>query len=182
MIKKKIKSIQFPFRICPIFYTWKRLSDLFIRCNLPSRPNQLTSENNTNMIIKPNCSFCNNNTCICHQRNLIYSLQCNICLKTCINNINNDIKQGKYIGETSRHLIKRLNEHINAIKKNNINSSAMAAHYSNFHSGVKIDDRTFSVKLLHKCIGFMDRKILEAYYIINYKPTLNKNTGLYLTT
>ena len=54
----------------------------------------------------------------------------------------------------------------------------MAAHYSNFHSGVKIDDRTFSVNLLHKCIGFMDRKILDAYYIINYKPTLNKNTGL----
>ena len=27
----------------------------------------------------------------------------------------------------------------------------------------------------------MDRKILEAHYIINYKPTLNKNTGLYLT-
>ena len=134
------------------------------------------------MIIKPNCSFCNNNTCICLQRNLIYSLQCNICLKTCNNNINNDIKQGEYIGETSRHSIKRLNEHINAIKKNDINSSAMAAHYSNFHSGVKIDDRTFSVNLLHKCIGFMDRKILEAYYIINYKPTLNKNIGLYLNT
>ena len=134
------------------------------------------------MIIKPNCCFCNNNTCICLQHNLIYSLQCNICLKTCNNNINNDIKQGEYIGETSRHLIKRLNEHINAIKKNNINSSAMAAHYSNFHSDVKIDDKTFSINLLHKCIGFMDRKILEPYCIINYKPTLNKNTGLYLTT
>ena len=93
--------------------------------------------------------------------------------------INNDIKQEEYISETSRHLIKWLNEHINAIKKNNINSSAIAANYSNFHLGVKIDDRTFSVNLLHKCIGFMDRKILEACYIINYKPTLNKNTGLY---
>ena len=102
--------------------------------------------------------------------------------QTCNNNINNDIKQGEYIDKTSRHLIKRLNEHINAIKKNNINSSAIAAHYSNFHSDVKIDDRTFSVNLLHKCIGFIDRKILEAYYIINYKPTLNKNAGLYLTT
>ena len=46
----------------------------------------------------------------------------------------------------------------------------MAAHYSNIHSGVKIDDRTFSANLLHKFIGFMDRKILEAYNIINYKP------------
>ena len=86
--------------------------------------------------------------------------------KSCNNNINNDIKQGEYIGETSRHLIKRLNEHINAIKNNNINSSAIAAHYSNFQSGVKIDDRTFSINLLHKCIGFMDREILEAYYNI----------------
>ena len=52
----------------------------------------------------------------------------------------------------------------------------MAAHYSNFHSGVKIDDRTFSVNLLHrpKSIVLMDRKILKAYYIINYKlePTI----------
>ena len=58
----------------------------------------------------------------------------------------------------------------------------MAAHYSNFHSGVEIYDRTFSVKLFHKCLGIMDRKILEASYIINYKPKVNKNTGLYLTT
>ena len=91
-----------------------------------------------------------NNTCISHQRNLIYSLHCNICLKTCNYNINNDIKQGEYIGETSRHLIKRLNEHINVIQKNKFNSSAMAAYYSNFQ--------------------------------VLYIPTLNKNTGLYLTT
>ena len=49
MIKKKIKTIQFPFRICPIFYTQKCLLDLFIRSNLPT--NQLKSENNTNMIL-----------------------------------------------------------------------------------------------------------------------------------
>ena len=64
MIKKKIKTIQFPFQICPIFYTQKRLSDLFIRSNLPT--NQLTSENNTNMNITPNCNLCNNDRCICH--------------------------------------------------------------------------------------------------------------------
>ena len=58
----------------------------------------------------------------------------------------------------------------------------MVARYSNFHLSVKIDDRRFSVNLLHKCIGFLDRKSLEAYFIINYKPTLNKNTGLHLTT
>ena len=58
----------------------------------------------------------------------------------------------------------------------------MVAHYTDVHSNIKIQDRTFTVNLLHKCIGFIDRKILEIYYIINYKPTLNKNTGLYLTT
>ena len=180
MIKRKIKTIQFSFQICPIFYTQKRLSDLFTRSNLPT--NQLTLENNTNMNIIPNCSLCNNDRCICHQRNLIYSLQHNICLKASKNSIRLiDTKQGKYIGETSRHLIKRLSEHLNAIKRNNVNSSAMTAHYTDVHSNIKIEDKTFTVNLSHKCTGFIDRKILEAYYIINYKPTLNKNTGLYLT-
>ena len=82
MIKKKIKTVQFPFQICPIFYTQKRLSDLFNRRYLPT--NQLTSENNTNMNIISNCSLCNYDRCICYQRNLIYSLQCNICLKPLI--------------------------------------------------------------------------------------------------
>ena len=49
MIKKKMKTIQFPFQICPIFYILKRLSDLFIRSNLPT--NQQTSDNITNMNI-----------------------------------------------------------------------------------------------------------------------------------
>ena len=74
MIKKKIKTIQLPFQIRPIFYTQKHFLDLFIRSNLPT--NQLTSENNTNMNIILNCSLCNNDRCICHQCNLIYSLQC----------------------------------------------------------------------------------------------------------
>ena len=77
--------------------------------------------------------------------------------------------KGKYVGETSKHLIKRLPEHVNVIKKNNVNSSAMAAHYTDVHSNIKIEDRTFTVNLLHKCTRFIDRKILEAYYIINYK-------------
>ena len=46
-----------------------RLSDLFIRSNLST--NQLTSENNKNMNITPNCCLCNNDRCICHQRRLI---------------------------------------------------------------------------------------------------------------
>ena len=58
MIKKEIKTIQFPFHIRPIFYTQKCLSNLFIHNNLPT--NQLTSENNTNMNIIPNCSLCYN--------------------------------------------------------------------------------------------------------------------------
>ena len=78
--------------------------------------------------------------------------------------------------------MKRLFEHVKAIKRNNVNSSAMAAHYTDVHSNIKIEDKTFTVNLLYKCTGFIDRKIMEAYYIINYKPTLNKKTELYLTT
>ena len=58
----------------------------------------------------------------------------------------------------------------------------MAAHYINVHSNIKIEDRTSTVNLFHKCAGFIDRKNLVACCIINYIPTLNKNTGLYLTS
>ena len=104
------------------------------------------------MNIKPNCSICNNQRYICHQSNLIYSLLCNICLKAANNNIN-DTKQGKYIGEKSKYLIRHISEHASAIKRNNIISLAMAVHYSN----VNIKDRTFSINLLPKCTGSIDR-------------------------
>ena len=44
------------------------------------------------------------------------------------------------------------------------------------------NNKTFTVNILDKCNGFLDRKILEAYHIINFKPDLNRNTGLFLTT
>ena len=78
-----------------------------------------------------------------------------ICLKASNNSVRPiDTKQGKYIGETSRLLIKRLSEYINAIKRNNVNSSAMATHYTSVHSNIKIEDGTSTVNLLHKCAGF----------------------------
>ena len=94
---------------------------------------------------------------------MIYLLQCNIYLRATNNNFN-DTKQGKYIGERSRNLIKCLSEHANAIKSNNINSSVMAAHYTDVHLNIKIEDKTFSRNLLHKFTGFVDNKIFEALY------------------
>ena len=51
------------------------------------------------MNIKPKCicSVRNNQRCICHQRNLIYSLQCNIFLKVANNDIH-DTKHGENVG------------------------------------------------------------------------------------
>ena len=49
------------------------------------------------------------------------------------------------LGKTNRHIRKHVSEYANTIKRNNINSSTKAAHYTGFHSYVKIEYRTFSV-------------------------------------
>ena len=125
--------------------------------------------------------MCNNQWCIAI--NVIWFVNYNVIFayKPLISNNNsNDANQGELIRETSRHLIKRLSEHANAIRSNNINGSATAAHYTSVDSNVQIEDRNFPVNLLHKCAGF--RLLIEkCYKHINCKPLLNKNTGLYLT-
>ena len=58
----------------------------------------------------------------------------------------------------------------------------MAAHFKLLHADTAVCNTTFTVNILDKCNDFLDRKILEAYHIINCKPDLNRNTGLFLTT
>ena len=89
---------------------------------------------------------------------------------------------GSHIGETGWLLKFRINEHKKAVLKKDISNSAMAAHFKLLHANIAASDRTFTVNILDKCNGFLDRKILEAYHIINFKPDLNRNIGLYLTT
>jgi hypothetical protein len=89
---------------------------------------------------------------------------------------------GVYIGETSRHLKQRMTEHIRAVVGNDFRNSSMVDHFNNIHIRSSIAERTFTPSILEKCYSFLDRKILESIYIINSKPDINKNTGLFLTT
>ena len=94
-----------------------------------------------------------------------------------INNCNDKSYIESYIGETGRLLKLRINEYKKAVLKEDISNSAMPAH---LHANIAASDRTFTINILDKCNDFLDRKILEAYHIINFKPDSNRNTGLYL--
>ena len=58
----------------------------------------------------------------------------------------------------------------------------MAACFKLLHTNASADDRIFTVNISIKCNDFLNRKILEAYQILNYKPNSKKNTGLFLAT
>ena len=57
----------------------------------------------------------------------------------------------------------------------------MAVHVKLLHANIATSDSIFTVNILDICNDSLNRKILEAYYIINFKPDLNKNTDLFLT-
>ena len=56
----------------------------------------------------------------------------------------------------------------------------MAARFKLLHANIAASDRTFTLNISDKYNGFLHRKILEAYHIINFKLDLHRNTGLFL--
>ena len=73
-----------------------------------------------------------------------------------------------YIGQTSRHLIERANEHLDFADK----ESAVAAHRSRSHckhSNLSVQN----FRVLKKCRTKFETKIFEALYIQKLHPTLN---------
>ena len=173
VIKRELRKLKLDYAIRAIFYTGLHLSDILIQSNFSS-----TSELRP-VISQTACDTCCKNNCICNIRRVIYSIQCNMCL---INNCNDKSYIGSYIGETVWLLKFKINEHKKAVLKEEISNFAMAAHFKLLYANIAANDRTFTVNILDKCNGFLDQKILEAYHIINFKPDLNKNTGLFLTT
>jgi hypothetical protein len=172
-IRRCLKNLTFSYKIYPVYYTGNNLSDIIIRSDLPTIVDYPS--------LTLTCEVCSLRKCICDLRNIVYILQCNECLKYNMgSNVHSDL--GIYIGETGRQLKIRINEHMNAIRKNDIKGSAMVEHFNDVHANIGVQDRTFKVNLLEKCNGFLDRKILEAINIFNFKPDINKNTGLFLTT
>ena len=74
-----------------------------------------------------------------------------------------------YIGQTSRHLIERANEHLDFVDK----ESAVAAHIRSCshckHSNLSVQN----FRVLKKCRTKFETKIFEALYIQKLHPTLN---------
>ena len=109
------------------------------------------------------CTICDENMNInCKKRDVVYEVRCN----TCDSNTT-----GNYVGETSRSLAERYNEHVRSYKERE-NQSIMLNHTREKHNGIH---QRFDLKVLGSCPGdAMLRQNLEAVYIRENAPDLNQ--------
>ena len=77
-----------------------------------------------------------------------------------------------YIGETTRHLITRVNEHYKYDKK-----SAIFTHIQRCEGCKNANLTVNNFVILKSCRGFLDSAIHESIFINKYEPTLNKKLG-----
>ena len=105
----------------------------------------------------------------CSQKNVVYSIKCDLC---------QDI-DGVYIGETSRPLSKRFQEHYRSATNPTAKSyknMAFSKHYKACHEGQK---PKLTVKILKKTkSGSLERKVTEAVLIQKLKPGLNGQVNI----
>ena len=78
-----------------------------------------------------------------------------------------------YIGETTRHLKTRVNEHLKVNKE----KSQIWLHIQNCSVCKKSDLSVNNFKILKSCRGWMESCIFESIYINSLKPTLNRKLG-----
>ena len=90
-----------------------------------------------------------------HQNNIVYKYKCPV------NNCN-----ASYIGETSRRLKQRITEHQYRDKNSHILKHCMAENHP------PAEEDNFSI-LSSNFTYYKERKISEAIYIANEKPSLN---------
>ena len=148
-IRKYIINHNLPIRI--IFTPGRKLKDIF--CS--SRPYDKKYCFSSRCTICPR--FCDNSNC--QVLGCVYKIKCNIC-------------QEVYIGETSRTAHERLMEHNRyAANPGKYPDEALSQHYDTFHPGMS-PDLVFSI--LDKELSTVKRKIKEAFYISNEKPSINK--------
>ena len=83
-----------------------------------------------------------------------------------------------YIGETYRTAHDRLGEHLRyatyPLTQSNVNQ-ALAIHYTTFHTG---REPSLEFEFLNFESNTVRRKISEAMYILNLKPSINKREEL----
>ena len=101
-----------------------------------------------NLLCKDNCKICRvcESPNICFSKNLVYIVTCKLCTLC-------------YVGQTSRFLKNRINEHFT--KKD----SAVFTHHQTHHSNTDIYD-IFSCNILHKNLNFLNKRLhVESIYI-----------------
>jgi hypothetical protein len=113
------------------------------------------------------CSVCRNSPSTpsthCSQKDVVYSIKCDLCQDD----------DGLYIGETSRPLAVRFQEHYRSAANPTAKSyknMAFSKHYKTCHEGQK---PKLSARILEKTSGSLERKITEAVLIQKLKPDLN---------
>ena len=79
-----------------------------------------------------------------------------------------------YVGQTTRHLITRVNEHY---KKYLDKNSAIFTHIQNCDSCKNSNLTVNNFTILKLCRGYLESVIYESLFISKLKPTLNKKLG-----
>ena len=107
------------------------------------------------------CNVCDNSESqICKVRDCVYEISCSACTHT-------------YIGESSRSLAERFDEHVVGYEKKH-RSSVFSQHSQEKHQG---EQPTLSVKVLERCPGDPSlRQASEAALIRINAPELNKKS------
>ena len=108
------------------------------------------------------CPICHNSSVPvnCSQKDVVYQINCDLCGRG-------------YVGETSRPLVVRYQEHYRSAANPTAPSyknMAFSRHYIECHPGQK---PKLSTKILKKTSGSLDRKITEGLFIQKLKPDLN---------
>ena len=153
------------------------------RCNLDIRLIQRPQNSLKNLLVESRpydkackdtakCNVCRNSpstpTSHCSQKDVVYSIKCDLCQDD----------DGVYIGETSRPLSKRFQEHYRSATSPTAKSyknMAFFKHYQAYHEGQK---PKLTVKILEKTSGSLERKVTEAVLIQKLKPDLNGQVNI----
>ena len=92
--------------------------------------------------------------------NLVYEFRCS------------EDRDGSYIGTTTRHLWKRLQEHMDPKKE-----SAIQSHLADCPKCCEVPDLSHLVKVRKRCTTPREAEIAESILITNERPILNKQLG-----
>ena len=98
---------------------------------------------------------------------VVYHFECNLCKKK--NNV------ASYVGETTRKLRVRINEHF-TLYKDRLRLSEISKHVINEHDG-ELNRKNWNLRVIYIEKDEFKRKAAEAFFIHKLQPNLNLNKG-----